>query len=249
MITIAILARNKAHTLPLFLKCIENQTYPKSKTKLYIRTNDNTDNTKEILKEWVSSISGYNEIFFDDSDLNLVQYGEHEWNNDRFTKLAKIRQDSVNFAKERCTDYFVVDCDNFIKSDTLEKLSGLNLPVVAPFLKTIVESPLYSNYHFKVDQNGYYLSCPEYMTVHSQIIKGIIECELVHCTYLVQKEYLNKVNYNDNSGRYEYVIVSDNFRKLGIPQYLDTRKVYGYITFKDKNNFNQSIYEEKLNDN
>ena len=87
------------------------------------------------------------------------------------------------------------------------------------------------------------------MTVHSQIIKGIIECELVHCTYLVQKEYLNKVNYNDNSGRYEYVIVSDNFRKLGIPQYLDTRKVYGYITFKDKNNFNQSIYEEKLNDN
>ena len=38
-VTIAILAKDKAHTLPLYLACIENQTWPKCNTNLYIRTN------------------------------------------------------------------------------------------------------------------------------------------------------------------------------------------------------------------
>lgn len=31
LITIAILAKDKAHVLPVFLKCIEDQTYDKKK--------------------------------------------------------------------------------------------------------------------------------------------------------------------------------------------------------------------------
>src|SRR5579872_6045160 len=48
-ITIAILAKDKAHTLPLYLDCIEAQTWPKSNTYLYIRTNNNNDNTAQVL--------------------------------------------------------------------------------------------------------------------------------------------------------------------------------------------------------
>ena len=39
--------------LPLYLELIENQTYPASKIKLYIRTNNNNDDTADILEEWV----------------------------------------------------------------------------------------------------------------------------------------------------------------------------------------------------
>ena len=31
--------------------------------------------------------------------------------------------------------------------------------------------------------------------------------------------------------RHEYVVFSDSARKAGIPQYLDNRQIYGYITF------------------
>ena len=40
-VTIAILAKDKAHTLPLYLQCIEQQTWPAQQTYLYIRTNNN----------------------------------------------------------------------------------------------------------------------------------------------------------------------------------------------------------------
>src|SRR5262249_21251959 len=56
-VTIAILAKDKAHTLPLYLTCLEKQTWPKEKTNLYIRTNNNNDNTVQILKEWVEKVS------------------------------------------------------------------------------------------------------------------------------------------------------------------------------------------------
>ena len=54
-VTIAILAKNKGHSLPLYLKCILDQTFPKDKTYIYIRTNNNTDDTVQILKEWVAT--------------------------------------------------------------------------------------------------------------------------------------------------------------------------------------------------
>jgi hypothetical protein len=41
------------------------------------------------------------------------------------------------------------------------------------------------------------------------------------------------MSYDDKSGRYEYVIFSDTARKKSIPQFLDTRDIYGYISFAE----------------
>src|SRR5690349_2825571 len=69
-VTIAILAKDKAHTLPLYLSCIENQTWPKDKTYLYIRTNNNNDETAVILKQWIDQVKDYYaKIYFDDEDV------------------------------------------------------------------------------------------------------------------------------------------------------------------------------------
>ena len=91
----------------------------------------------------------------------------------------------------------------------------------------------YSNYHFVTDENGYYKYSTLYFDILNQTIKGLIEVEVIHCTYLVRKEILEYTSYIDGSGRYDYVIFSDTLRKLGIPQYIDNRRIYGKLTFCD----------------
>ena len=62
-------------------------------------------------------------------------------------------------------------------------------------------------------------------------IKGCIDVPVVHCTYFIANHILDKVSYDDDSYRYEYVIFSHVLRKQNIPQYIDNRKDYGRITF------------------
>lgn len=233
-VTIAILAKDKAHTLPLYLKCIEAQTWPKKKTYLYIKTNNNNDNTAEILKDWLNkNQSLYAGVYFDDQNLpeKIEDFGQHEWNATRFKILGKIRNDSVVWAYEQNSHYFVIDCDNFIQPHTLESLMKLRLPIVAPLM--ILPGSYYANYHAAVDQNGYLAETNLSSMIYNQEIKGILQVPVVHCGYLIRHECLPFVTYDDNSYRYEYVIFSDIARKNNVTQYLDNRQVYGYITFAE----------------
>lgn len=236
-VTIAILAKEKAHVLPLYLDLIERQTYPSSQIKLYIRTNNNRDHTAALLEQWIEKVKDkYSEIYFDSSDVEepVQEYAPHEWNALRFEVLARLRQESIEWARARGTHYFVVDCDNFIVPETLEMLLDTNLPVVGPLLRSGDNAySYYSNYHFVTDENGYYKQSDLYNHIFNQTIKGLIEVEVIHCTYLIRNEVLEHVNYADGSGRYEYVIFSDTLRKASIPQYIDNRRVYGKLTFSN----------------
>jgi len=235
LVTVAILAKDKAHLMPLYLNCIERQTYPADKIRLYIRTNNNTDNTAKILEDWIERVrSKYAEIYYDNSDVEepVHEYGPHEWNPLRLKVLGHIRQQSVDWAKERGTHYFIADCDNFIVPETLEAMMETRLPVVGPLLRN-EDDPFsnYANYHFAADENGYYKDVPQYYEVLKRTIKGLIQIDVIHCTYLIQNDVLDHVRYDDGSGRYEYVILSDTLRKAGIPQYIDNRRYYGRLTF------------------
>ena len=55
-------------------------------------------------------------------DETLKQYGNHEWNYHIFKILGQIRQESIEWAREQNSHYFVVDADNFIAPFTLEYL-------------------------------------------------------------------------------------------------------------------------------
>lgn len=236
-VTIAILAKDKAHTLPLYLQCLEAQTWPKEKTYLYIRTNNNNDETAEILRDWIEKVSEqYAQIYFDDSDVDVAvqQFKQHEWTYERFKVLGKIRQDSVNWAYAQKSHYFVVDCDNFIDPDTIESMMKTHVPIVAPFLRCLEEEKrYYSNYHETIDSNGYYKASVFYYDILDQKVRGIIEVPVVHCAYFIRYDVLDKTCYDDESWRYEYVIFSDSARKQNIPQYIDNRKIYGYISFAE----------------
>lgn len=234
-LTIAILAKDKAHTLPMYLELLEQQTFPANKTYLYIRTNNNTDNTADILKKWVEKVGHkYAGVHFDATNVkeNVQRYKQHEWNSLRFKVLGKIRQDSLDFARNNNSHYFVADCDNFIHPHTIQTLYDAKLPIVAPFLKG-ADTGIYANYHSAVDSNGYFLNAPHYESILSRQLKGLIEQPVVHCTYFIRNEVLDKMSYDDNSFRYEYVIFSDTARNQNIPQYLDNREMYGRVSFAE----------------
>jgi hypothetical protein len=231
---VAILAKDKAHVLPHFLDSLLKQDYPKKSIHLYIRTNDNNDSTETVLNGFIDEHGdSYASVFYDATNINaaLKTFGQHEWNGTRFKILAAIRQESVAYAKRLGVDYFVADCDNMISSFTLSAMSSLrSLGVVAPMLDS---KTAYSNYHYTVDANGYFLDSEMYHMIRNRGVKGIIDVAVVHCTYFVASTHLSSVCYDDGSGRYEYVIFSDGLRKKGIKQYLDNRRPYGFISFAE----------------
>jgi hypothetical protein len=209
------------------------QTDLLSNTIFYIRTNDNNDDTANILRDWYCRWNWKWKMVFDDSsiDVSLIDIENHDWNARQFKILGKIRQDSINFAISENADYFVADVDNIIKPNTLSAIRSVNLPVVAPLLVCPRETSLYANYHSSVDENGYFKNDDEYLKIRYQSIKGLIQIPVVHCTYHIQNFVLPYVSYDDDSYRYEYVIFSDSLRKAGIAQFLDNREIYGFTSF------------------
>jgi tetratricopeptide (TPR) repeat protein len=233
----AILAKQKEEMLPFYLECIEALDYPKSRIDLYIRTNNNTDGTERLLREWVDRVGPqYASVEFDAADVeeNVQTFATHEWNATRFRVLGHIRNVSMQRALERgCDFYFVADVDNFIRPATLRELVALNVPIVSPLLRSLEPGRYYSNYHAEVGQDGYYRSSDQYMWILNQWIRGVVEVPVVHTTYLVRADMIGQLNYLDDTSRHEYVIFSENARRTQIPQYLDNRQVYGYIAFAE----------------
>jgi glycosyltransferase involved in cell wall biosynthesis len=241
LVTVAILAKQKESMLPAWLESLEQWDYPKERMQLWIRANNSTDKTNEILTQWVrKNVDKYHLIHMNLSDVEqpVQEYGVHEWNATRFKVLGNIRQESIEYSRKWADFYFVCDVDNFIRPHTLRKLVQMNLPVVAPFLKYAnaqgeEDHHFYSNYHLIANERGYYQEDERYYTVWKQDVMGLIMCDVIHCTYLLRKDVLPYVQYLDDTEDYEYVIFSRNLRKQGIPQFLDNTEVGGYLTLHE----------------
>ena len=204
---------------------------------LYIRTNNNTDKTEKILRDWVARVGHlYHRVEFDASDVadRVEQYREHEWNATRFSVLGRIRNQSMRRARELgCDFYFVADVDNFIRPATLRELVALDLPIAAPLLRSIAPGRFYSNYHAEIDANGYYERLRPVL-LDTEPLRP--RCDRGAGGPLHLSRSLRRDSGTDLRGRkrrHEYVVFSDSARKAGIPQYFDNRQVYGYITFGD----------------
>ena len=236
-VLIAILAKQKEPALPLYLQCIEELDYPKSSIVLYIRTNNNRDRTEAILRDWVGRVGKhYSAVEFDAADVAqpVESFGVHEWNATRFKVLGHIRNVSLQKTREHdCDFYFVCDVDNFIRPCTLSELVDAGLPVVAPLLRSVVATDPYSNYHAEVDDNGYFRDCDQYYWILNRWVRGLFEVPVVHCTYLVRRDVIDRLTYIDDTDRHEYVIFSESARKAGIAQFFDNRRIYGYLAFDE----------------
>lgn len=228
----ALLARNKEHVLPLYLQCLEDLEYDKKDITLYINTNNNQDGTKEALSSWAEQHKPlYRKIIFENNEVKDLYYGTpHDWTVDRLQTLALIRNRSLKLAQEeKCDYYFVVDCDNFIIPSTLADLVAKDLPIVAPMLRSIPEpGDVTSNYFAAVREDGYYKHKDEFYSIFFRDKIGTFKVPLVHCTYLIKGEHLNKLSYTDKTEDYEFIIFARCARENNINQYICNEKVYGY---------------------
>lgn len=247
-VLLAILARNKAHILPLYLSSIENLQYEKKDITVYINTNNNEDETREILEEWITKKGSlYRKIIFESHEVpNLSCPGPNEWTCDRLHALALIRNKSLSIAKEeRCDYYFVIDCDNFVIPSTLADLVAKDLPIVAPMLRTIPEpGDINSNFFYEVTETGYFKGFPnEYFDILNRAKIGTFKMPLVQCTYLIKCDYLDKLSYTDDTQAFEFIIFSRTARKNRVGQYICNEKFYGYnVNYYKK----LSLTEEKI---
>ena len=252
-ILIHILAKDKEKILPAWLEQnLDRLEYPRDRVYLYFRTNNNNDNTAKILHEWIEDQKtlgrrddedwihyDWASIEIDDSDIDVpVQnYGVHEWNPTRFKALAALRQEGIDKAMWWGVDYYYTcDVDNFVMPHTLKKLVSYKQPVVAPLIRYALgkeEHKPYANYHNITSPQGYYQDNPAYYSILNGEVRGLIKCDVVHCTYLIRKDILPKVKYFDGSNDYEYVIFSRRLRELGINQWLDNTELYGYLTLDE----------------
>ena len=232
-VVISILAKDKAYSLRLFLACLDNLDYDHQHLHLYIRTNDNNDDTVEILTDFIRDHGDkYGSIYFDSSSLftGLKEIGG--WCGVRYVILGEIRQKSVAYARKLQAHYFVIDCDNFVSRNSLKDLMNHidQYKVIAPMLT--VPNQFYSNFHASIDKNGYSADNhfkKKYREIHNRTTRGVIEVPVVHCTYLIHRNVLSEVCYDDGSLRMEYVIFSDHLRKKGIKQYLMNTEHYGEV--------------------
>lgn len=236
---LTILARNKAHLLPKFLECIDRQDYDKSLITVYINTNNNDDNTVEILENWIQqNQSEYHAILFEEHHLARMDNSTpHEWTKERLRALAEIRNKSLKLALEMGTDYyFVVDCDNFITPCTLKYLVEQDKPIIAPMLISQPEpNDPSSNFFAAVSWNGYWADSPDYYRILYRDWVGTFKVPLVHCTYLINSSYLNQLSYTDLTDDYEFIIFSRTARRKGVGQYICNEEDFGVnLNFFDK---------------
>lgn len=232
-VLLSILARNKEHVLPRYLKCIDALDYDKKLITVYINTNNNEDNTEKMLQRWAQKRKDlYYDIVFESHEVeDLPSARPHEWNSTRFKVLGAIRNTSLQKAKEyNCDYYFVVDCDNFIAPSTLNVLVSKNKPIIAPLLRAIPEKgDPYSNYFYDISQDGYYKDHPDYWKILNRQNIGVFMVPVVHCTYLVKSKYIDQLSYIDETDDYEFIIFSRIARRNNVQQYICNEEEFGVL--------------------
>jgi len=190
---ISILVRNKAHTLPYFLSLLENQTYPKSRIILYLRSDNNQDETLAVLDTWLSKIVPMHEYHDIIKDLrecknaDCLLDGETSpvgWSDTRFEHIMDLRQKSLDMARFSLADfYFSLDADVFLtNSRTLQELVSKEKLVVAPMLPSI---GLYSNFWGGMSETFYYERTEDYRKILDRKMVGCFEVPMVHTGVLM----------------------------------------------------------------
>lgn len=242
LVLLAILVKDKANCLPLFLDCLLAFDYPRSRIALHIRTNDNTDTSEELLGTFVRGHGPqYHSVHYDPSpiDPGVKQLAHHEWTAERFRLLGRLRQESLDAALEKRADYYlVIDVDNFVERSWLRQAVGLNLPIVAPMLPKLDIPGRYANFFARLAADG--LLDPSGdgdVPIFERKITGLIQVPLVHCTYLVQASQIPKLRYLDPEATtctWEFVVFARSAREAQVQQYVDNRGYWGGLLIAGK---------------
>jgi hypothetical protein len=230
-ILLAVIADQPTDALSFYLSCIDALDYPKSAIELLVRTSSGTRPAVEILTNWIARVGDrYARLDVDGLNRSGAVNRSGSPAEAPSPAVAQLRQQTMNRTLEtNCDFYFTADSNNFLRPNTLRCLVELGVPIVSPLLRHVDSSKLYSNFHEQIDENGYFVSSEAYYWLLERKIRGLCQVPVVHSCYLVRRDVIPKLTFDDGSGRLTYVIFSDSARKHGVLQYLDNREVYGYL--------------------
>ncbi|MEQ2295960.1 Procollagen galactosyltransferase 1 [Ameca splendens] len=238
-VVIALICRNSAHSLPLFLGAIERLNYPKDRLALWVATDHNMDNTTAILRDWLIQVQNYYHYVEwrpeDEPSAFEDEIGPKHWNNLRYEHVMKLRQAALNTAREIWADYLLMaDCDNLLTDqDVLWKLMRENKTIVAPMLES---RAAYSNFWCGMTSQGYYKRTPAYMPIRRRERRGCFAVPMVHSTYLVdlRKEASSQLAFYPPHPEYSWalddvIIFAYSARVADVQMYACNRDTYGYF--------------------
>ncbi|KAF3420606.1 hypothetical protein E2986_03100 [Frieseomelitta varia] len=200
-ILITILVRNKAHTLPYFLTFLEQLIYPKERIHLWIYSDNNIDNSIEILTLWLNNESSkYHgvEVNFDEASSGFKdENGIAHWSTQRFLHMINLREKALDAGRNIWADFvWMLDADVFLTNpNILNELISKNETVVAPLLKS---DGLYSNFWAGMTDDFYYLRTEKYEPILFREVKGCFNVPMIHSAVLIdlRKHTSNNLTYD-----------------------------------------------------
>ncbi|XP_052872719.1 glycosyltransferase 25 family member isoform X1 [Anopheles cruzii] len=241
-VMIAVLVRNKEHTLPYFFSYLEDLDYPKDRVSLWIRSDHNEDRSIDITKTWLKRCSSlYHSVDFkyrSEGGKRESEKSYTHWNEDRFADVIRLKEEALQTGRRIWADYiFFLDADVFLtNTKTLQALVDLKMPIVAPML---VSDALYSNFWCGMTADYYYQRTEDYKKILNYELTGQWPVPMVHSAVLIdlnvaQTHQLTFERRNLPSDRYhgpmdDIIIFAMSANYSGIPMRICNAVQYGYI--------------------
>ena len=240
-ILVAILVRNKQHTLPYFLTQFEQLSYPKQRLSLFIRSDHNQDQSIPILEQWLLHNKNYYHSinsFLDDRGPN--KYHDEklptDWTDSRFDKVIALKEEALFEAHKIWADYiWFLDADVLItQPDLINIMIQKNKPLIAPMLNSL---GTYSNYWGGMSEDYWYVRTEEYIPILERKNKGCFEVPMIHsCVFvdlnrkLSEKLSFDPENVTGYAGPTDDIITfAISSKELGLEMTICNEEIYGYI--------------------
>ncbi|XP_011267407.1 glycosyltransferase 25 family member [Camponotus floridanus] len=239
-VLIAILVRNKAHTLPYFLSLLERQDYPKKRICLWIRSDHNVDRSIEILNKWIGLEGKKYHCLNIQLNATSTRFEDErtfaDWSPRRFAHVIDLREQALNYAREIWADFiFMLDADVFLtNSSTMRDLVLKGQTVVAPLLRS---DGMYSNFWAGITAEYYYVrtdlyepilfrektGCHNVPMVHSAVLIDLRRYDSDRLTYKAEK----LIAYNGPED--DIITFAVGANKSNIPLFVCNDEVYGFV--------------------
>ncbi|XP_077275224.1 glycosyltransferase 25 family member isoform X2 [Temnothorax americanus] len=239
-VLIGVLVRNKAHTLPYFLSLLERQDYPKKRISLWIRSDNNVDNSIKILNKWIST---RREMYHSlNVDLNASSTGFEDeksianWSPRRFAHVIDLREQALDYAREIWTDFiWMLDADCFLTNpSTIRNLVHKGHTVVAPLLRS---DGMYSNFWAGMTAEHYYLRTELYEPILFREKIGCHDVPMIHSAVFIdlRRRYSDRLTYKAEKltgydGPVDDIITfAIGANKSDVPLFVCNDDVYGFV--------------------
>lgn len=240
-VSIGILIRNKAHSLPYFLHHLEELNYPKERIHLFIYIDNSIDQSADIVDVWVQSLGSKYFGIDVEVDADVDPDRAPNWTDENYAHLTKLRQRALQKAHDVGADFFFsLDADvALLNKDTLQILletSRLHKAVVVAPLLNCTSSDMFSNFWGAMTEEGYYKRSSNYFQIQRRQIEGVFSVAMVHTAILVNIRDPTgaKIAYDPPPPGYvgpsdDMILFARSAQHVGAEFLLDNREFFGYF--------------------